>query len=403
MDGISNTSQQNTQVSRALNFFTVIDAENKKYRCNVCNTEINGKQSSNLLGHFKNRDGHKEIYLTKIKVVEEEHILIQREKFVHSCVELVTINSENFALLTKSGFVKGHRSQLDKFKAAGCAVNLSDDHVTEIKEKVCQTANQMKEIIKTEVQRKIISVMVDSATRNGRAIYGISIQYKHNGAHKVVGIAMRELKKAHKAKHLAEVLLEVLAEYGISLKQIISITTDNGSNMLAMVKEVERILLQQQQEANDSQAQEVEAGQSHDQTQTQHTQSNKNIDSEIDELLNQSPEDDLLDELLDEVNMYEDLFEKFVTDLQNQTDNHSLFINSIKCAAHTTQLAVRDALKSMPKTERNVIELARMAAKFLRKDKTKNEMREAGIKSILPGLDVETRWSSTYLMVKIIE
>lgn len=39
-------------------------------------------------------------------------------------------------------------------------------------------------------------------------------------------------------------LLEIKAEYGIDLKQVLSITADNGSNMLAMVKEVEHLLLQ---------------------------------------------------------------------------------------------------------------------------------------------------------------
>lgn len=402
MEDISNTKQQNTQCSRALKFYTVCDANAKKYRCNICQREINGTKLSNLVQHFKNRLNHKDIYHNQILVADEQHILVQRESFIHSAVELVTINSEPFSLLSKSGFKNGHKAQLDKFKSAGCPVNLSDEHVTEIKEKVCTTAMKIKELIKSEVHRKIVSVMVDSATRNGRSIYGISIQYKHNGVHKVVAIGMRELKKSHTAKHLADVLLEILAEYEILLKQIISITTDNGSNMLAMVKDVERILLQQ--EDISSYAPECEGEQPNGQTQIeQRNQNDENVDIEIDELLKNSIDGNVLDELLEDVNIYEDLFEKFVSDLQNQTGNHSLFVNSIKCAAHTIQLAVRDALKMMSKSDRNVIELSRMVAKFLRKESTKNEKREVGITSILPGLDVETRWSSTYLMVKIIE
>lgn len=92
-----------------------------------------------------------------------------------------------------------------------------------------------------------------------------------------------------------------------------------------------------------------------------------------------------------------------VSDLRNQTGNHSLFVNSVKCGAHTIQLAVKDFLALLSKSDQNIIDLCRLVAKFLRKQSSKNEMRHAGLSSILPGLDVQTRWSSTYLMVCTIE
>lgn len=77
--------------------------------------------------------------------------------------------------------------------------------------------------------------MVDAAKRNGRAIFGISIQYKYEA---VVTIGMCELKDSYTADYLADVLVAVLAKYGITLAQVLSITTDNGANMIAMVKEI---------------------------------------------------------------------------------------------------------------------------------------------------------------------
>lgn len=68
-------------------------------------------------------------------------------------------------------------------------------------------------------------------------------------------------------------------------------------------------------------------------------------------------------------------------------------------AAHTLQLAVNDALKLLGKNDSNIISLCRVVAKFIRLQSTKNEMHKVGLSSILPKLDVETRWSSTYLMV----
>lgn len=134
--------------------------------------------------------------------MDEEHILVQREVFIHCASDIVTINSETFALLSKSCFRNGHRIQLERFISAGCPVNLSDEHVDEIKDKVRTTARKIKEQIKLETRHKIVSVMVDSATRNGRSIFGIVLQYKHNGVVKVVAIGMRDLKKSHTADYL---------------------------------------------------------------------------------------------------------------------------------------------------------------------------------------------------------
>lgn len=326
--------QQNTQISLARMFFTPLGITLQRYQCNVCKKEISGKKPANLISHFKiNRPDHKEIYFSIILEIGEQHVLVQCEAFIHSAVELVTVDSQPFALLSASGYRNGHKPQLKRFKSAGWPVNLSDEHVYEIKEKVRATAKLVKEKIKSETHHKIVSVMVDSATRNGRSIYGISAQYKHNGILKVVAIGMRELKDSHTANYLAEVLLEILNEYGISLKQVLSITTDNGSNMLAMVREIERILLNFRDDIS-AQASEDRLLQSQIES-AEPSQNDENIDVDIDQFLAKPIENDVLDELLDNMDFYEGLFEKLAADLINQTGNHSLFVNSIKCASHT--------------------------------------------------------------------
>lgn len=394
----TNSKRENTQIGRALNFFSMVDADTKKYSCNICQRNINGKQKSNLITHMKiDCPKHQAVYFEKIVCDGVPHILVQRESFILSAVELVTINSEPFSILSKSGYRNGHKIQLEKFKSADCPVNLSDEHVYEIKDKVRSVAKEIKELIKTETHKKIVSIMVDSATRNGRSVFGISLQYKLNGVVKVVAIGMYELKKSHTAVYLAEVLLKVLGEYEITLEQVISITTDNGSNMLAMVKEVEDILFKMRDGSSTTLECEEQLN-----TLSNPNQSDENTDGEIDILLRKSIDDDILDELLDDVDFYEGLFEKLVSELRNQTADHSLFVTSIKCAAHTIQLAVKDALKLLSTGNNNVIELCRLVAKFFRKQSTKNEMHEIGLTSTIPDLDCKTRWSSTYLMVMII-
>lgn len=392
-----NVGIKSTIIGRTYAFVREIDKVGNIYECLECKRSINGNSSSNLTKHFKSN--HVDIYNQKIATTPEEHILIQREKLVHSCVELTTINSHPFSLLSQSGFRSLIEEKLNAFKLADCPLNLSDHHVYEIKEKVCDTAQKIREQIKVETRGKMISVMVDSATRNGRSIYGVSIQYKFNGVLRVFAVGMRELFSAHTGEHLAEQLLLILAEYDINLEQVLSITTDNGSNMLAMVKEVD-MKLRQELEVETSQK-EVIADSSH-----QNPIFPLEDDDQTDVLINQVLEEvtiddeDVIDSLLDNNDMHEMLLNSLVSNLRSKSANSELFVNSIKCAAHTIQLAVNDAINSLPNKDQNVIGLCRLAAKFMRKQTTKNMMLQAKLTSILPSLDCKTRWSSTYLMVR---
>lgn len=402
-DDKMNDEIKNTQVARTLEFFQEIDKDGKIYKCTECGKIYKGNNLSNLTSHFKTI--HKDIFYEKIASKYENHILIQREKIVHSCVELTLINSHPFSLLSQSGYRNLIEDKLNAFKLAGCPLNLSDHHVYEIKKKVNDTAKKIREQIKLETRGRIISVMVDSATRNGRSIYGVSIQYKHNGVLRVFAVGMRELNQSHTAEHLAKELLKILAEYDINLDQVISITTDNGTNMLAMVKEVDRKLRYESRDETNQNERDNIAASIVEPIQNIHLmlEDENYIDCDIEKILTEVTisDDDALDMLFDDSDIHESLLENIVADLRNKTGNQSLFVNSVKCAAHTIQLAVNDALKMLPKHDQNVIDLCRLTAKYMRLQSTKNAMQQAELKSILPGLDCKTRWSSTYLMVRV--
>lgn len=132
------------------------------------------------------------------------------------------------------------------------------------------------------------------------------------------------------------------------------------------------------------------------------TISEEQTEAEIEQILNMNgiTDDEALNIIFDASSVYEDLLATLVVDIRARTGNHHLFMASIKCATHTLQLAIKDAIKLLGQTDSNAISLCRVVAKFLRLQSTKTELFRAGIKSIVPKLDVETRWSSTYLMVK---
>lgn len=400
----SSVKGKSSQVGRTRQFLTEISENGiKQYTCNICASKLNGACGSNLVSHFRSR--HKEIYNTKIAITPEDTISVQRLKLLFSCVELVAINSTPFSLLTCSGFRSTIQHQLNAFQLAGCSFNLSDHHVYEVKEKVMEIAGNIKQLIKMEVKGKIISVMVDGATRNGRSIFGINIQYKINGELRLVTLAMRDLNRAHKADYLANTMQDVLAEYDINLSQVISITTDNGSNMLAMVKDLENRLFEDSAPQDENNNQKTLPATVKRGNESQHCSDDQTEDEIEQILLNEKAftDDDALDALLDGSSVYEELLEKLVVDMRKRSGNHHLFMASIKCAAHTLQLAVNDALKQLGRADSNIISLCRVAAKFLRLRSTKNEMHRVGLTSIIPKLDVETRWSSTYLMVRNFE
>lgn len=171
------TKGKSSQIGRARQFLTELSDNNGKatklYKCNLCKRELSGACASNLVTHFKAT--HKQLYNDRIGDFTKDTIAVQRMKLMFSCVELVAINSYPFSLLSSSGFRNAIEHQTRALQLDGRSVNISDPHLFEIKDKVREVANKIKELITEEVKGKVISVMADTATRNGRAIFGVNI------------------------------------------------------------------------------------------------------------------------------------------------------------------------------------------------------------------------------------
>lgn len=191
-------------------------------------------------------------------------------------------------------------------------------------------------------------------------------------------------------RNLAKVVTDTLAEYGLSMAQVITCTTDNGSNMLKMLDEFDVFTSDISTENTNI---EIESDQTIEESNDQGLMDDINI-REV-----PISDDDALDLIFDESSLFEDILEEMVNELQHQNDSQIFSVDSIRCAAYTLQLAVRDALDKISPNIKNVIELCSRVAKFLRCKNAKVKLLKAGIKTILPSLDVLTRWSSTYLMV----
>jgi hypothetical protein len=230
---LNTKTRKDSKADKALQYFTPVhNCANKSHKCNLCEKFLLAKKTSNLVPHLK--FCHKQIYdIISTPQNDEKYYLKKRLKFIQNCAEIVAINGRPFTYLNDSGFLKFIENDLNELIEAGYGVDLRDK--VEIKMYISELAEKIKNKIKSEVSSRYVSVMVDIGSKNGRSLMGISVQYLLNGSVSVRCLGTIELKTSHTAVYIKEVISNCLSTYDISIDQVFSITTDNGSNVLAMV------------------------------------------------------------------------------------------------------------------------------------------------------------------------
>lgn len=71
-------------------------------------------------------------------------ISAKRLKLLQSLVEMVTVNGRPFKCIVDSGFFSIIQNKLDKLKAAGCGLNLSNENLPEVKEHLSEMAVRVR-------------------------------------------------------------------------------------------------------------------------------------------------------------------------------------------------------------------------------------------------------------------
>lgn len=210
---------------------------------------------------------------------------------------------------------------------------------------------------------------------------------------------MIELQEAHTGEYLAGVIFARLKIYGINLKQILTITTDNGPNILKMVRDVDQILQETISSENNI------AHVMNSRTMPTTSTDDQLTDEAIAEILAESEQisdDQALDILFDEFenNSNEILLSTIANEMEGFHEAEIIWdITGMNCAAHTLQLAIKDALDNIDQKHKNLIQLCRRVAKILRLKSTQIEMKNVNIEYKSPRTEVETRWCFTFLMV----
>lgn len=372
----------------------------KTHICDLCGQQLNATKLWNLSNHLSTC--HPEIYL-KITADKIEKIPTKRLKLLQNCTEIVAVNGRPFSCLHDSGFQSIIAKTLKELVDAKQPLNLSDHNLTEVKKHLSETAEKMRKHIQNEVKDQSLSLLCDIVTKHNRSILGVSVQYSFNGQLKIRSIGFIELQESHTGKYLAEVIIKRLGDFGINLKQILTITTDNGKNVLKMIRDMECCLHSEISQAKRNLTQAFISAES---DVPRAGLSDQEIDSAIDELLADAREisdDEAFDMVYAEVasDRHETLLSEMSSEMANYGANIVWDIVGINCCAHTLQLGIKDAIAKLDKKHYNVIQLCRQVCKFLRLKSSSFEMEKIGISYRLPRLENDTRWGSMFLMVSV--
>lgn len=380
-----------------LNFTNFIDCFNKelmesktKYTCSIENCQLSYADKSGAIRHLlkAHKDLHERIKNNKSDKNErsgnnvafndiELRVKVNPNEIIEACVDLITIKSLPISIVDSECFkklIKPYEIAL-KQKNIKLVINRSN-----ILKHIQKKANRIKEAIIIEVQKKFVCLMIDIASKYNRSVLGINIAFMKNSKIRVRTIGMHPLKKAHTAENLCEIIKQHLLEYKISLNQIFSITSDNGSNMIKTIALLDATY--QQQRASEPGFVEAE----------------RNIWGSILEE-NSFDSDDEVEDFIFDGTYYNDLLTG--VRMHFSAIIYSDLIQGISCAAHCLHLVV---IKSIDKAveEKKLIEKCREVSKKLRRPTFRNLIKSKNLNLDLnqAKIDVETRWNSIYLMVR---
>ncbi|CAI6352854.1 unnamed protein product [Macrosiphum euphorbiae] len=233
------------------------DCNLKESSCKHCTAKIKGNHSTNLRKHLASHhnEQYEELLVNESKINkktngvskiiahqrlfnlnESKHVKvsINEKTIIDACVDLVTINGRPFSMLNDTGFRRILDPVLNGFqKKFKINSNIIKKHVHE------ESLLIQQEII-TEASSKLISLKLDAVTRLNRSFLGVNMQYIVENSIKLKTLGLIELTESHTGIYLKQTILNILKKFKIDPKQLYTITSDNGANMLKAINLVEK-------------------------------------------------------------------------------------------------------------------------------------------------------------------
>lgn len=359
------TLSDNETNLNCVDYFDISEKNNKfTSKCNICNKILIGKVKGNLMRHLRliHKLGMKDAVISDDGNVRTLRVKISAATVYSACIEMCTINGRPLKALNDSGFQRLLQPILDAFTRVGIKISLT---LPVIHDYLDVYAHRMKDEIKRDINGSMVCIKMDIVKRLRRSILGINAQYIKNDKIIIRTLNMREMRSSNSAEYICSMLLETLTDFGISQRQVFSITTDNGPNI---VKSVDVF---------------CEFAQSND----------------------FAFDDDILQSALEE-----DLDDDDIEDSEQKDSEHEIlrqvvqifgneFIKGFTCATHTVQLIVNHALGEKSKLNAaKLVQKFRQVSYMMGKPNILYLIKAEGL--LFPKKDNATRWSSFFYMLE---
>lgn len=342
-------------------------------RIDGCHNKYSDKSSS--IRHL--RKHHKEVYDTikgeklfngNVNNAQSTHsfeirVKVNSDEIMDACADLICIHGLPLAAVEYPAFKKLLNPYILGLRTKGIEITVNQ---RTIKEHITKRTEDLRRIIRRETKGRLISIMTDIATRYNRSVLGVSISYIFNGEICIRTIGMHVLKASHTGPYIRDILKEILSKYGIRLGQIISVTSDNGKNIVKAIALLDAYY----------------------QSSLIHLHLHDNGEEDEYYINTDVFDQEYYDSLLEEVRP---MFENALT---------SDLISGISCAAHCIHLVVSHAVDNSSEIG-CLIGKCRSLVKILRTPTFRSKLKAAEMN--MAKIDVETRWNSIFSMVYIYQ
>lgn len=171
--------------------------------------------------------------LTNLEILRKEIFLI--------CVEHVTVCGRTLNSIFDSSFQKLLKDRMKPLKGTKHELTMTEIRL-QLRPMIHKIANEIREEIQIEFTNKYYAIMFDSATKMNRAVLGIDIRTIVSGKVVTRSIGMQRITCKHTGENIAEMIVDRLNKHGVSPKLMTGATIDNASNMVKTVKIVDSIV-----------------------------------------------------------------------------------------------------------------------------------------------------------------
>lgn len=158
--------------------------------------------------------------MTKSDDMINLHVRINPADLWSACIDLVTVNALPLSVVEYPAFKRILFPYIFALHRQGIELIINRQN---IKKRIERRAQQIKEVIMSQVKNKMISILVDIASRFNRSVLGINIAYMIDGKICIRSIGMHTLRFSHTAVNIVNIIKKNLEEFQIGLNQVIDL------------------------------------------------------------------------------------------------------------------------------------------------------------------------------------